>query len=71
MDRVLIDGDTADRIVVCSLKESIKYIKKDIAEYKKEKQLSNWEKVELADLVINLNHLEAVYEYYGGNLNDR
>ena len=39
MDKVEIDGDTADRIVVCSLKESIKYIKMDIARYKKQKQL--------------------------------
>ena len=68
MDKVEIDGETADRIVICSLRESIKYARQDITKYKKRKnKLSNWEKEELADLVMHLTHLEAVYEYYGGN----
>jgi hypothetical protein len=68
MDKIEIDGETADRIVVCSLKESINYARKDIAKYKKRKnKLNDWEKQELADLVIHLTHLEAVFEYYGGH----
>ena len=29
MNKVEIDGDTADRIVICSLKESMQYLKSD------------------------------------------
>ena len=69
MDKVEIDGETADRIVICSLRESIKYAKQDIAKYKKSKRkLNDWEKQELADHLMNLTHLQAVFEYYGGHL---
>jgi hypothetical protein len=68
MDKVEIDGDTADRIVVCSLKETMKYLKEDITKYKKYKKLSNYQKEELTDLITHLHHIRAVYEYYGGNL---
>ena len=69
MDKVEIDGETADRIVICSLRESINYTKKDIVKYKNRKsRLNSWEKQELADLVVHLTHLEAVFEYYGGHL---
>ncbi len=38
MDKVEIDGDTADRIVVCSLRETINYLRNDIKYLKKKKQ---------------------------------
>ena len=67
MNKVEIDGDTADRIVVCSLKESMKYVKEEIIGLKKKKKLEAYQKQELADLVVELEHLKAVYEYYGGH----
>lgn len=68
MNKVEIDGDTADRIVICSLKESMQYLKSDIAKLKKIKKLSNYQKEELADMVMSLHHIKVVYEYYGGHL---
>ena len=68
MNKVEIDGDTADRIVVCSLKDTMQYLKKDIVKLKKNKKLTNYQKEELADMVMCLHHIKAVYEYYGGHL---
>lgn len=68
MDKVEIDGETADRIVICSLRETAKYLRQDIIKYKKYKKLSNYQKEELIDLIRNLSHIRAVYEYYGGHL---
>lgn len=68
MDKVEIDGDTADRIVICSLKDSILYLREDIKKYRKKKRLTEWEKIEFADASLALNHLEKTFDYYGGNL---
>ena len=68
MDKIEIDGETADRIVVCSLKDSIEYLKKEIKTLKKKKNLDDWEKEQLADSVIELDAMEKVFDYYGGNL---
>jgi chaperonin cofactor prefoldin len=68
MDKVEIDGDTADRIVVCSLKDSIEYLKKEIKTLKRKKKLDDWEMLQLADNVIELDAMEKVFDYYGGNL---
>ena len=65
---VEIDGETADRIVVCSLRETAQYLKQDIAKYKKFKKLKDYQKEELIDLITQLHHVRAVYEYYGGHL---
>ena len=70
MDKVEIDGDTADRIVVCSLKDSIKTLRAEIKRYRSKKKLSQWEKNEVADCFQSLEHLEKTFDYYGGNLND-
>lgn len=71
MDKVEIDGDTADRIVICSLKDSIKTLRADIKKYGSKKKPSKWEKDELVDCLQSLEHLEKTFDYYGGNLNDR
>lgn len=63
-----IDAETVDRIVVCSLRETAKYLKEDIAKYKKYKKLNDCQKEELIDLITQLHHVRAVYEYYGGHL---
>jgi len=66
--KVEIDADTADGITRCSLKQSIAYIREDIANIKKKKKLEYYQKHELAELIIILDAMEKVYDYYGGNL---
>ena len=63
-----IDSDTADRIVICALTDSMANLKEDIARLKCKKKLKDHEKKDLADCVHNLNAMEAVYDYFGGNL---
>lgn len=65
-----IDGDTADHIVVCSLKESIRHIKKSMKAYRKDLRKDgkdNHAKLELGECIRFLDAMETVYEYYGGN----
>ena len=50
--KVEIDADTADGITRCSLKQSIAYIREDIANIKKKKKLEYYQKHELAELII-------------------
>ena len=68
MDKVEIDGDTADRIVVCSLKDTILMLREDIRKLRKKKRLSDWEKMCLAEAFSSLDHLEKTFDYYGGKL---
>jgi len=63
-----IDGDTADRIVICSLADSMANLKEDIAQLKRKKKLMAYEKETMADCVHNLHAMELVYDYFGGNL---
>ena len=65
---VEIDPDTADGIVCCSLKQTIEYLREDIVVLKKTKKLEDYRKRELADLIVSLNAMEEVFDYYGGNL---
>jgi hypothetical protein len=65
-----IDGDTADRIVVCSLKDSIRSIKDSMKAYRKDLRKNgkdNHAKLELGECMRFLDAMETVYEYYGGN----
>ena len=71
MDKVGIDGETADRIVVCSLKDSIRSIKDSIKELKKDLRKDgkdSYAKLELGECMRFLDALETTYEYYGGNI---
>ena len=71
MDKVEIDGETADRIVVCSLKDSIRGLKDSIKVYRKDLRKDGKDshaKIELGECMRFLDALEATYEYYGGNL---
>ena len=68
MDKVEIDGDTADRIVVCSLKDTILSLREDITKLRNKKRLSNWEKTCLTEALLSLDHLEKTFDYYGGKL---
>jgi hypothetical protein len=66
-NNIYIDDSTADRIVCCSLKESIKCLKKNIKEAKQKKKLENHEKQQLSNDIIQLDAMEKVFDYYGGN----
>jgi hypothetical protein len=66
--KVEIDPDTADGIVRASLKQTIEYFREDISDLKKKKKLEDYQKRELADLIVSLDAMEKTFDYYGGNL---
>lgn len=68
MHKIEIDADTADRIVVCSLKEIILSLREDIKKLRNKKRLSNWEKMCLEEAFSSLDHLEKTFDYYGGKI---
>jgi len=65
---VEIDPDTADGIVRASLKQSIEYLGEDIAVLKNTRKLQDYQKRELAELIVSLDAMEKTFDYYGGNL---
>jgi hypothetical protein len=66
--KVEIDPDTADGIVRASLKQSIEYLREDISDLKKKKKLEDYQKRDLAELIVSLDAMEKTFDYYGGNL---
>ena len=64
--KVEIDCVTADRITVCSLKSSIDLLKSHIAELRSHDDMKDYQKIDLADALVDLKHLKATYRYYGG-----
>ena len=66
--KVEIDPDTADGITRCSLKQSIEYLREDIAVLKSVRKREYCQKHELGELIITLDAMEKVFDYYGGNL---
>ena len=58
-----IDFDTADRITVITLKEQRKYLKKELAQFKKGAYLHPEDVVNNTRLV---QALDLVIDYYGG-----
>ena len=65
---VEIDPDTADGIVVASVKQTIEYLRQDIADLKKVKKAEDYQKRDLAEQIRTLDAMEEVFDYYGGNL---
>ena len=65
---VEIDPETADGIVRASVKQTIEYLREDITVLKKTKKLEYYQKHELSELIITLDAMEKVFDYYGGNL---
>jgi hypothetical protein len=65
---VEIDPETADGIVVASVKQTIEYLRKDIAVLRKVKKAEDYQKRDLADQIRTLDAMEEVFDYYGGNL---
>ena len=66
--KVEIDPDTADGITRCSLKQSIAYLREDITSLKTKKKTEYYQKHELGELIITLDAMEKVFDYYGGNI---
>ena len=66
--KVEIDPVTADGIVRASIKQTIEYLREDIAILEKKKKLEDYQKLELGELKVFLNAMETVFDYYGGNL---
>ena len=65
---VVIDPETADGIVRASVKQTIEYLREDIADLKKKKKTEYYQKHELGELIVTLDAMEKVFDYYGGNL---
>lgn len=63
-----IDIETADRLVVCSLRDAMDDLKAAIKELKSKKKLEDYEKEDLADSILGLDAMEKVYDYFGGNI---
>lgn len=61
-----IDGDTADRIVVCSLKDSLDTLRRGIALLRRKRKLDEWEQRELDEQLADMDFLKRTLEYYGG-----
>jgi len=57
-----IDGDTADRITVLTLKEQRKYLKKELADYKKGEYLHPEDVVKNGELI---KHMDVLIKYFG------
>jgi hypothetical protein len=67
---VVIDPETADGVVRASVKESIKYLREDIAALKKVRKIKDYQKRDLAEQIRILDAMEEVFDYYGGNLSE-
>lgn len=59
---VTLDGDTADRITVLTLKEQRKYLKKELADHKKGAYLHPEDAVINAQLI---RHMDVLIKYFG------
>jgi len=57
-----IDGETADRITVLTLKEQRKYLKKELADHKKGEYLHPEDVVKNGELI---KHMDALIKYFG------
>ena len=66
MPTIEIDGETADRIVACSIKDSINQLQKEIINLKKVKPIGQWEKKQIGENLIDIDALLTVYFYYTG-----
>jgi len=69
---ITLDGEAADRITVLSLKEHRNYLKKDLAEWKKNPRTDDnpggyWMHPEdVSGNEIMIRHLDAVIKHFGG-----
>lgn len=66
--QIEVSDEIADQIVLTELRDSILGVKKDINTLKKNKSREAFEDSDLKFNESILPHLEAVYDYFGGNL---
>lgn len=59
---ITIDGDTADKITVLTLKEQRSYLKKELAAYKKGEYLHPEDVVKNGELI---KHMDVLIKYFG------
>jgi hypothetical protein len=63
-----VNEEIVDQIMKTELRESITGVKQDIKNLKKMRKREKYQDQDLADNQELLPHLEAVYNYFGGNL---
>ncbi len=63
-----VNEEIVDQIMKTELRESITRVKQDIKNLKKMRKREQYQDHDLADNQELLPHLEAVYNYFGGNL---
>ena len=63
-----VNEEIVDQIMKTELRESITRVKQDIKNLKKMRKREQYQDQDLADNQELLPHLEAVYDYFGGNL---
>ena len=63
-----VNEEIVDQIMKTELRESITGVKQDIKNLKKMRKREQYQDQDLADNEELLLHLEAVYDYFGGNL---
>ena len=63
-----VNEEIVDQIMKTELRETIAGVKQDIKNLKKMRKREKYQDQDLADNEALLPHLEAVYDYFGGNL---
>lgn len=66
--QIEINDEIANQILLTELSSAIQYTKEDINKLKKIKARERYQKADLKHNEGMLPHLEAVYDYFGGNL---
>lgn len=66
--QIEVNEAIVEQIIKTELCESIDMVKQDIKQLKKIRKREKYQQEDLADNEELLPHLEAVYDYFGGNL---
>lgn len=70
--KIEVNSDWVDQLVILSIEDSIKNLKREIQRMKKgfsgKRSIKDYEKADLANCILQLEHLKHTHEYYGGNL---
>ena len=66
--QIEVNEAIVDQIMKTELFESIDMVKQDIKQLKKIRKREKYQQEDLANNEEILPHLEAVYDYFGGNL---
>lgn len=63
-----IDDEITDKVIIESLKLNIECLQNDIDRLSEKPTLKGFEQEDLDYCIDMLEHIEAVYDYFGGNL---